>query len=260
MRRNIFDSSAMRLVPTAGALCLLTSLSVQPAHAEDDAWTFRVLPYIWAAGQAGDVATLPGLPPASIDLSFSDILENLDIAAFLVADAEYGDLFLTGEIAYASISSGASTPGGAFSGGELTSKTLRGLAAVGYTVSRGEAHKLGVFGGLRIWNVDTKLALRTGGLPGVTIKDSETFADPVIGMRGSYRFAPKWSIDGSGSVGGFGIGADLEFGATATLTYAAGETWNVVAGYRYLSVNYDNNGFLFDVDQQGPVIGVTFTF
>ena len=59
------------------------------AKAED--WQFQVTPYLWAAGIEGDIATLPGLPEASIDLSFSDVIENFKIGGMLVAEARKGN-------------------------------------------------------------------------------------------------------------------------------------------------------------------------
>ena len=78
-------------------------LATPQAALSENAWSFKVLPYIWMSGLTGDVASLPGTPPASIDVSFIDVLENLDIAGFIVGEARHGDLFFQGELAYASI-------------------------------------------------------------------------------------------------------------------------------------------------------------
>jgi hypothetical protein len=40
------------------------------------------------------------------------------------------------------------------------------------------------------------------------------------------------------------------------VSYKFTDTISAVAGYRALGVNYDNDGFVFDVVQQGPIIGV----
>ena len=61
-----------------------------PAHAQQAAgepsgWTFQLTPYAWLANLEGNVATLPGLPPASVDVSFRDILENTEEAVILAA-------------------------------------------------------------------------------------------------------------------------------------------------------------------------------
>lgn len=57
----------------------LRALRWQLRTAIDD-WTFTVAPYLWATGLEGEVATLPSAAPAEIDLSFSDVLEDLDLS------------------------------------------------------------------------------------------------------------------------------------------------------------------------------------
>ena len=43
-----------------------------------------------------------------------------------------------------------------------------------------------------------------------------------------------------------------------------GYQWNdflsVVAGYRALGVDYDNDGFVYDIVQHGPIVGVVMRF
>jgi len=212
------------------------------------------------ASLSGDVGTLPGLPEASIDMSFRDILRNLDFAAFVAGEAQHGDFFLLGDISYAKISDSASTPGNLFSNAKLTSATFTGTAAAGYTFYRGESFQAGAFGGARIWSLDNELKLGAGVLPAAKTSETKTFVDPIVGLSGRYQLAPRWALAGSASVGGFGAAADFEWGFTTTVAYEAGESWGLVAGFRFLSVDYDRNGFLYDVDQYGPVLGAHFRF
>jgi len=77
------------------------------AHAESnnrDKWQFQLAPYAWLAGQKGTVATLPGLPPADIDVDFyDDILGNINGALMLVGEARKGRYGLVVDIAYTDI-------------------------------------------------------------------------------------------------------------------------------------------------------------
>ena len=52
---------------------------VRPTAAMDDQWHFDIAPYFWMPGVQGDVG-VANLPPVSVDASFSDLLENLDLA------------------------------------------------------------------------------------------------------------------------------------------------------------------------------------
>jgi opacity protein-like surface antigen len=44
------------------------------------------------------------------------------------------------------------------------------------------------------------------------------------------------------------------------LQYEVAESITLEAGYRYLAVDYDDGGFLFDVAMHGPIIGASFRF
>lgn len=46
----------------------------------------------------------------------------------------------------------------------------------------------------------------------------------------------------------------------AALGYRFNERFSAVAGYRALGVNYRNDGFVFDVVKQGPIIGLVMHF
>jgi hypothetical protein len=130
------------MVGKRAILAGLVLMAAPQAALAEDAWSFKVLPYIWMSGLTGETASFPGTPPVDVDLSFIDILENLDIAAFVVAEARKGDLFFRSEMAYASISASADTPGGFFSDADLTAKTFQGALAVGYTINRGPITRL----------------------------------------------------------------------------------------------------------------------
>jgi hypothetical protein len=56
-------------------------------------WSFTAGAYLWAAGVQGDVGQF-GLPPVTVDASFSDIFDNLDFAATAVGEIRYGDFGL----------------------------------------------------------------------------------------------------------------------------------------------------------------------
>ena len=45
-----------------------------------------------------------------------------------------------------------------------------------------------------------------------------------------------------------------------TIQYQVADYLTLDAGYRYLAVDYDDGGFLFDVALSGPIIGASFRF
>ncbi|WP_156953419.1 hypothetical protein [Afifella pfennigii] len=82
-----WESGMLRCIQAFGFALLAGAIST-PAHAQD--WEFQVTPYAWLSGLSGDVGTIPGLPAGSVDLSFGDILDDLDFAGMLLASARNG--------------------------------------------------------------------------------------------------------------------------------------------------------------------------
>lgn len=62
-----------------------------------------------------------------------------------------------------------------------------------------------------------------------------------------------WGLVGAG-------GAKLDWDVGAGIGYRFNERISAVAGYRALGVDYRENGFVFDVIQQGPILGLTVRF
>ena len=86
--------------------CGLLFIQIPPFSANagpssGDQWEFQLAPYAWLAGQNGKVATLPGLPPADVDVDFyDDIWGNINLAGMLVGEARKGRYGLFMDIVY----------------------------------------------------------------------------------------------------------------------------------------------------------------
>jgi len=221
-------------------------------------WEFTVAPYFWAAGISGNVRQF-GLPEVKIDADFGDILDNLDFAFMATAEARYDRYSIVGDIIYVKLGADAHTPRGIFADSVgVTSETFAGLLGVGYAVLEDQNGHLDVFGGMKVWSVETDITFNGGLLAGVERDDSATWVDAVVGLRGNYFFTPEIYVTGWGLVGGGG--ADVDWDVGLGLGYKFNDTISAVAGYRAIGVNYEDDGFVFDVVQQGPIIGVAFHF
>jgi hypothetical protein len=224
-------------------------------------WSFSVTPYVWLSGLEGSVATLPGLPPADIQLGFDEILEDLDFGFFVTGDARKDRFVVAYDLNYVRTTSSSSLRGLFFSSAELESENFVASLGAGYRVVNEDDRSLDVLVGFRAWIVDTDLTLAAGALrPATRISHDESWVDPMISIRGVASISPKWAFALSGTVGGFGVGADLDWGVFGGLTYQIGDSSALVIGYRHLSVDYENDGFLFDVEQTGPILGLKFRF
>lgn len=241
----------------AADLAPLLAPEVKPI-ATQSGWTFTFAPYFWAAGMSGDIAQF-GLPQVHVDASFSDIFQNLDFAAMAIGEARYDRFSIFGDIIYTKLSGDADTPRGIVADNvEVTSKTFAGLLGAGYSFLDGPQGNLDVVAGLRLWSADTKISFNGGLVGGLSRDDSATWVDALGGLKGSYFFTPNFYVTGWGLVGGGG--ADIDWDVLGGLGYKFNDKISAVAGYRALGVNYRNDGFVFDVVQQGPIIGVAFKF
>ena len=108
--------------------------------------------------------------------------------------------------------------------------------------------------------LDADLAL-TGPLIGTRVGGrSEAWVDPIVGIATQIKLGGGFGFKAEGDVGGFGVGADLDWQVLGALQYQLNESITLEAGYRYLSVDYDKGGFLYDVAMQGPIIGGSIRF
>ncbi len=75
--------------------------------------------------------------------------------------------------------------------------------------------------------------------------------DPIIGLRGQVNFTRWLYLAAQGDVGGFGAGSQIAWNAQAA--FGVNFTRNIFAelGYRYMYVDYENNGFLYDMNSFG---------
>jgi hypothetical protein len=223
-------------------------------------WTFTATPYVWFAGLKGDLGTISGLPPAEVDASFSDIIENTDVALMLAAEAGRDRWGLLLDLVYLNLSADADTPGPLFGGADLESETLFATLGVAYRVVEHDRLSADAVAGARLWYVETALELTAGLLPPRSADDDEFWADPVIGLRGRVDLGRGFFLASFADIGGFGLGSDLTWQIGSTLGYQVNDWLWVRAGYRHLHVDYEDDGFVFDVEMSGPILGVGFHF
>jgi len=244
---------------SAMAADLVSAAAPDTAPAVESGWTYTVTPYLWAAGISGQTTQFNIPAIIDIDADFSDILDNLDFAAMMIGEARNGRFSLFGDLIYTNLSAGKATPLGlAATSVDVDTSTFAGLAGVGYSVLEGPAGHLDVVGGVRLWSVDTDISFSGSILDGTSFSDGATWADGLVGLKGTYAFTPNFYTVGWGMVGAGG--ADVDWDVMGGIGYNFNETFSATLGYRALGVDYGDDGFLFDVVQQGPIAGLTIRF
>jgi len=241
-------------------VCVLTlALFAAPAMAGDD-WEFSLMPYLWFAGLDGQTSSVPGEPPVDVDAKFSDILENLDLALFLAADARKGRWGMLLDLMYVDVEADGTFPGPEFSDVtfESTQWVIGGLGY--YRLVEKDKAFVDALGGVRYWDVSNDLFLAAGEAPDTLIEIGDSWLDPMAGFRGrstlgESSFSFGWHL----MAGGFGAGSEMFWDLRGDLGYHWEKT-AVILGYRYLDVEYDDDDFLYDVTQDGPILGLIFRF
>lgn len=247
-----------------GALHAGTAIAAetQPAPAIDagvaDEWKFSVSPYLWAPALSGKI-THNRLPPVDIDASFDKILDNLDFAAMLMGDARKGRYSIFGDLLYVKVGAQGDTPRGILADSvDVKNESFTGMIGAGYSVLDRSEHSLDVVGGLRVWSVDTDIRFNGRFSRGRKYSDSATWVDAMVGVRGTYNFHSKAYLTGWGMIGAGGAQADWDLGLG--VGYNFNKSVSATVGYRAMGVDYERNGFKYDVVLQGPIAGVTIRF
>lgn len=221
-------------------------------------WTFTVAPYFWAAGLSGDIAQF-GLPQVHVDPSFREIFDQLDFAAMAIAEARYDRYSIFSDIIYVKVSGVSETPRGILASDvDITSKSFAGLFGAGYSLFETGSGNIDLVGGVRVWSVDTELSFSGGILDGISRSDGATWVDGLAGLRGNYSVTPTVYLTGWGLVGAGG--ADIDWDVAGGIGYRFNDWFSAVAGYRALGVDYSDDGFVFDVVQHGPILGLVVRF
>jgi hypothetical protein len=249
------------------AAVLLSAAVPAVAHAADlppvpdtSDWKFTVAAYGWAAGLSGDVGVF-GLPAQNIDLPFSDVIQNLDFAAMGLAEARKGRFMMGVDATYTNVSKTVKTPFGIIANKiEATNTSLMLTGVAGYALYDTDMARLDLIAGARVWSVDNQFDVKGGLKGGVSKSDGATWVDPLVGAKLRVDLAPNVYMASWAMIGGFGVGSDLMWDLMGGLGYDFTDHISGFAGYRAASVDYSNDGFVYDVVEQGPVLAAVFKF
>ena len=272
-------------------LWLLLSALILPAQAQtvpraEPGWQFSVTPYAWVPSIDGTLRyQLPGQPgPDSADVSKdgASILEALNFAAMIAAEARYQRYSVLTDFIYLDLGGSSSKlrdvnfggGGNAGVGANLDRGTESSLSGSlwtlmgGYTVTQGDWGHADIVGGFRLFSLNSETNIRLAGdvtAPGgsasfsrnAKLSESATLFDGIIGMRGRLvigkGFYAPYAFDiGAGS-------STLTWQASAGLGYQF--SWGGVAlGYRHLSYEQGSKNLVQDLSFSGPFLALNFTF
>src|SRR5262245_38723918 len=226
-------------------------------------WSFSLSPYVWFAGMSGNVGVNANLPKIDVDVSFGDIFKNIDWfppPAMVVGEVRYGRLAAFTDFIYLGLDSNDEvTKGPAAAAVDLELNTIVCTFGGSYRVIDRDRGHLGLLIGGRLWNVDADGSL-VGPLAVRQHSGSKTWVDPIVGINGRIELGSGFALHAEADVGGFGAASDIEWQVLGGLQYQIAQSIALEAGYRYLAVDFDDGGFLYDVALHGPIIGAIIRF
>lgn len=249
----------------AAALAVALAGAAQAAPQEE--WRFEATPYLFGASLSG--ATGTSNVRANVDMSFDDILDNLDSGFMAMFEARKGKWGFGLDGVYFKLKDETARtwqgPGGIGSAtGELQATMTEQIYQLyaSYRVSDGPG-KVDLVGGARYTKLDTDLDLvtTTGGLlPGGTrsLSGSRSWWDGVIGVRAVTPLAERWSFVSYFDIGTGG--SDISYQGILGVNWQASKTFAVKGGYRYFYQDYEDDGFVWDMAAHGLFLGLGIGF
>jgi hypothetical protein len=248
-----------RIVIPVIIMMLMTPMWAQA----EDGWNFKLSPYVWFAGVKGTVSTIPGAPAVPINVSSSDALSDTKASLMLLFEAKKQRHGVLIDLLYTDVQSTEDLIPAIGLTMKSISKTTILSTAYMYELYKKEQAIVDLFAGARYWKVDTELQFGggLGVLNGRNIRNAESWADPLIGIKaraplGNSRFYAAGGV----AAGGFGAGSDSFYDINANVGYQWSEAIGTSLGYRLFDVKYENGSFLYDVKQEGWLLALTWAF
>lgn len=224
------------------------------AQSNSNDWQFAIAPYLWAAGMDGTMTIAN--TEVDVDVPFSDIISNLDLAFMGHFDMRNDRWVVSSDLIFVDLESSEDLTAGTVTAGlELTLIELAG----GYRISP----MVTLLAGAR-W-VDMGAQLRyTGEIVEEDADVGKSWVDPLVGIHVFAPLSERWWLGARGDVGGFGVGSELTWQAYADIGFKASDLISIILGYHAIDMDYEDGSglqyFGLDMMISGPQLGVVFSF
>jgi hypothetical protein len=217
--------------------------------------------YVWVPGYDGDAAIRGN--PFDVDLSISDTLDALsDLNASFIGHYERIQdpwTFIV-DVNFWQLEADAQTPNGRI---EAEPESWIVELAGARTISRKELATPGrmataqFLGGVRYSRL--KLAIENT-TTGAKVDGDQDWFDPFLGVRYFYDLDNRWTAGARFDFGGFGVGSDFTWNLVADFAYRFSRNRSLLIGWRILDQDYEDDGFVWNVQQSGPFLALSSRF
>ena len=243
-----------------GTLALALSFAGLPAsaQAQSDDWEIVLAPYVLFGSLNGNAA-IGSSGPTPVDLGFGDLVKNLEVGAMVHTEVWKGDWGVMADLVFMRLGDDVALGQVAVLDIEVNEVVAEALLGRRFD---GPDRRVDVFAGVRYWHLALDLELE--GTP-AALDLGDGWVDPVVGGRLVQDVSEDWFLTARGDIGGFGIGSDFSWNVQGGVGYDVSDRFSVVAQYKALSVDFDNEktglDFLsYDTVTHGPLIGFVFHF
>lgn len=251
------NNKLQRLVIGPAFFCCFLAF---PVHANmpssHDRWEYGGSAYLWLAGVDGTTTA-----DDSINVSFNDVVDTLDLGLMGLLTAQKGKWMLFGDFIYLSLSEDINTTANIVGNpAELDADfELKGFVStfgVTYRVFEDDRTSLDIVTGARYFYLDVDLDGNLAASP-ISYSDSEDTLDGIIGTQVKIDLTESWYFSLYADVGAGD--SKLTWQAWPLVGYKFAKL-DAVAGYRYLKWETDNGNTFDDLSFNGPMFGAKFLF
>jgi opacity protein-like surface antigen len=218
--------------------------------AETDKWQFTISPYLWVASIVGSTGA-DGID-SGIDTGYNFLsLDNLEGAFFVAASARKGRWTIQTDAVFLK-----------FADEGIFDLLTANIDLSGSVLELSGAYRPGSFEYTElIFGVrQVSLEIDIGLTPGPQGIQKENWLDPLIGIRHIRPLGERWRAIFRADLGGFGVSSELTFNGLVGADFNMTEHSSLFMGYRYLTLDFEEGGFLADLTADGFVLGVEFSF
>ena len=224
-------------------------------------------PYVWASDTAVDVF-VGNEPVLGADLSFSDLLDKLDMGLQFHVEGRRSKWGLFFDLTYLDLSESMTTPANPpLPGGTVidTDLDITIIEAGGTYWPSGEYYGLNLMLGVRVIDLGVKLTITPPSpLMAVRVDSSGSLTDGFVGVRYLTALSERWSLTLRGDAGAGDT--ELTWNASALFGYHFGQNdrFNILIGYRHMEIELkdtvDSTRVEIDLTMSGPQVGFGFRF
>lgn len=234
-------------------LMLLTSAlpgASYAAESDPDKWHFTITPYLWVASIAGSTGADGADSGIDTDYVFLS-LDNFEGAFFVGASASKGQWTFQTDLVYLNFAD-EFTIGSVDTSIDLKGDIVEFSAA--YSLQSLEYTEF-IFGLRRV-----AIGVDVSQTPGPAGEGKQAWLDPIVGVRYARPFGNRWHAIARADVGGFGFSSDFTVNVFAGAGFNMTRHSSLFLGYRYLTLDFNEDEYLVDLTAEGFALGVEFNF